>query len=106
VGLLNDSIVNAAQRLLKEQFPALGSLQDVALGLIMNFQIESGDFIQIIHSNFHWLISSIGMKSDAVQVFDSLYTSISAMVKSQIANLFSTQNSKIEVRIMDIQTQV
>ena len=107
VGWLNDSIVNAAQHLLKEQFPALGSLQDVALGLVMNFQIQNGDFLQIIHSNYHWLtVSSIGLQYPNVRVFDSLYTSISATVKAQIANLLSTQDSKIGVSIMEVQTQV
>ncbi len=101
VGWLNDSIVNAAQEVLKKQFPALGSLQDVALGVCMNFKIQAGDFIQILHSNYHWL--TIGLQ---YPVFDSLYTSISTTVKAQIANLMSTQNTKIGVNIMDVQTQV
>lgn len=107
VGWLNDSIINAAQELLQKQFPGLGSLQDVALGVGMNFKIQSGDFVQILHSNDHWLtVSSIGLQHPNVQVFDSLYTSISTIVMAQIANLMSTPDSKIGVDIMDVQAQV
>lgn len=38
--------------------------------------------------------------------YDSLHTSMSTIVKEQIASLLSTQNNKIRVNIMDVQTQV
>ena len=49
-GWLNDRIINAAQTLLKNQFPELSGFQDVGLGQVMNFTIEFGEFIQIVHS--------------------------------------------------------
>ena len=110
VGWLNDSIINAAQRLLKKQFPAVGSLQDVALGLVMNFSIQPSncDFVQILHSNSHWVTVSSTTKQhpSSIQVYDSLYKSISTIVKEQIASLLSTPNNEIRVNVMDVQTQV
>lgn len=47
---INDSVVNAAQKLLKKQFTSLNGLQDVALGYVMSFQIQTGDFLQILHT--------------------------------------------------------
>lgn len=67
VGWLNDLIINAAQRLLKKQFQALGRLQDV----VMNFSIQSGnrDFVQILHSNDHWVtVSFIAKQCPSIQV--------------------------------------
>ena len=42
VGWITDTIINAAQQLLKQQFPQIQSLQSVALGVTMNFQIQTG----------------------------------------------------------------
>ena len=47
-GLLNDSIIDAAQKLLKQAFPALSGLQSVCCGLTMNFDIEPSEFVQVI----------------------------------------------------------
>lgn len=107
VGWLSDGIINAAQCLLKKQFPDIHSLQKVSLGHVMNFCIQRGNFVQILHSNNHWLtVSSIGLEHPKVKVFDSLYSSIPEMVKAQIACLLCTKESNIEVSIMDVQIQV
>lgn len=108
VGWINDSIINAAQKLLKSQFSSMNSLQDVALGYVMSYAIQTGEFIQILHSaDNHWLtISTIGLKHSCVKVFDSLYDSIPMMVKAQIASLLCTEENKIEVSMMEVQRQV
>ena len=68
-GLLNDSIIDAAQKLLKQAFPALSGLQSVCCGLTMNFDIEPSEFVQAIHNGRrHWLIiSTIGTSHPDVQ---------------------------------------
>ncbi len=48
-----DTIVDAAQTLLKKQFPQIQSLQSVTLGLVMKFRIPTGEFLQVIHCNNH-----------------------------------------------------
>ena len=105
---LTDSIINAAQRLLGKQFPHLPGLQDVSLGLTMSFNIQTGEFLQILHtSQDHWLtVSTIGVQHPKVKVFDSLYHSVPALAKAQIASLLCTEQSNIEVHIIDVQTQV
>ena len=108
VGWITDSIINAAQKLLKRQFSSLNGLQDVALGYVMSFAVQMGEFVQILHSlNNHWLtISSIGLQHHSIKVFDSLYNDIPMMVKAQIASILCTQEAKIEVNVMNVQTQV
>ena len=62
VGWMTDTIINAAQILIKQQFPHIQSLQDVALGQTMSFHVQMGEFLQIIYSSNHWFtISSIGV---------------------------------------------
>lgn len=109
VGWLNDSIVNAAQKMLKKQFPSINGLQDTALGYVMSYEIQTGQFLQIVHSvDSHWIVvSSIGLQYPDVAVFDSLYESIPLMVKAQIACLVCAQlEDQINVSIMDTQIQV
>lgn len=61
VGWITDSIVDAAQTLLKQQFPHIQSLQNVTKGMTMSFYIQTGAFVQILHSDGHWFtVSSSG----------------------------------------------
>lgn len=108
VGWTTDTIVNASQMLLKSQFPLLNGLQDTALGYVMSFEIQQGEFLQILHSaGNHWLlVSSIGLEYPNVYVYDSLYDTVSTMVKAQIASQLCTQEKSIGVTIMDVQRQV
>ena len=105
VGCINDSLINASQKLLKSQFASLNGLQDTVLGYVMSFEIQSGEFLQILHTvGNHWLlVSSINMQHPNVKVFDSLYDSVPEMAKAQIASLLCTQEDKIEVTLMDVQ---
>ena len=63
--------------------------QNVSCGLTMSFDVEPGEFIQILHDgSSHWLtVSTIGVKHPEIQAFDSLYASTSTSTKMQIANL-------------------
>ena len=74
-GWLNGNIINAAQDLLKKQFSSLHGLQDVNLGLVVNFKVSQHEFVQILHSSpDHWVaISTIGVEeSNVVLLFDSM----------------------------------
>lgn len=106
-GWLNGNIINGAQELLKKQFPHLSGLQDVELGLVVNFQIPGCEFVQILHSApNHWVtVSTIGVEDQGgvILLFDSKYTTVSASVKSQVAALLCTAGDKI---IMNVQNQV
>lgn len=56
---LSDSIINAAVTLLKVQYPFLSGLQDVNLGLTNSYNVETGEFIQILHNGSnHWNVAS------------------------------------------------
>ena len=100
--LWNDNIVNAAQKLLKKVNPAMSGLQNVNLGLTMSFNVEPGEFIQILHDGCsHWLtVSTVGLKHPEVHAFDSLYTSTSTSTKMQISNILYSDKPTITVSKM------
>ena len=104
---LNDKIIDAAQSLLKKANPAVGGLQRVCLGQTMNYDIEVGEFVQILHDRRgHWLtISTIGASGTEVHVFDSLYPSTGSSVKMQISCLLHTEQPHITLLMKDVQMQ-
>ena len=104
---LNDDIINASQTLLKKANPVMTGLQDVSLDLTLNFTVESHEFIQILHNGRgHWLVvSTVGVEHPEVQVFDSLYSSSSTSVKTQVAALLATDRPSISMSFMDVQMQ-
>ena len=107
VGWITDSIVDAAQTLLKQQFPHIRSLQNVTKGMTMSFYIQTGAFVQILHSDGHWFtVSSSGGSIPTVKVFDSMYSTVPTLGKAQIACLLCTQEEMIQVEVMDVQQQV
>ena len=59
---LTDSLIDAAQMLLMKVNPAMQGLQSVTRGITMNFDVEPGKFVQILHNGHgHWLtISTMG----------------------------------------------
>ena len=71
-GWLNDRIINAAQTLLKKD---------------MNFTIEFGEFIQIVHSPLnHWVTISTLVQDLNISLYDSLYSGgIPRLLQAQIA---------------------
>ncbi len=51
--------INAAQKLLKIQFPSQNGLQDtVVLEAVMKFTSPCNNFVQIIHVEDHWVCAS------------------------------------------------
>ena len=106
VGWLTDSIVDAAQKLLKDISPVPG-LESVACGLTMSFTIQRGDFVQILNTGKgHWVTaSSNGTPHPVVCIYDSLYSSAGTTLESQIAGLIHTQEPNIYLEFMDVPVQ-
>ena len=77
-GWLDCSIIQQAQVLLQQQNPLIDGLQRPTLGQVRNFDIASGEFIQILHTGTdHWLCSSsIGCSPGVVHLFDSFYNDV------------------------------
>ena len=96
---LNDSIINAAQCLISERFPRINGLQNTILGLPMSYEINKGEFVQILHNGHgHWItISTYGCESGVVNVFDSLLPVVSSSIKQQTAAILCLAPAKTEI---------
>ena len=74
-GWLDCDIIQQAHVLLQQENPAIAGFQRPTLGPVRNFDVVSGELVQILHTgNDHWVcISSIGCVPGYVNLFDSLY---------------------------------
>ena len=105
---LNDRIISAAQSLLKKQNPLVGGFQPPCLGQTCGFDIQSEEFIQILHDGHgHWLtVSTVGAEDGAeVYVYDSMYPSVGTYTKKQVTSILYTKKKAIKLKIMDVQMQ-
>ena len=104
---LSDSIINAAQLLLKRGNALVGGLQNVNFGLTNSFEVETGEFVQIIHTGEgHWhVVSTIGTQYPDVNVFDSMYCHCPEHSKLQISNLLMTKKNTIRLQYNNVQMQ-
>ena len=97
---LNDRLVTAFQKLLKQQLPHLSGLQDVSLGQTLCFEVESTEFVQVLHTGCgHWVaVSTIGCAPGKVDIYDSLSPAPTSDLKWQIAALLATPLKCITLR--------
>ena len=105
---LTDGIISAAQSLLRQQNPLIGGFQRPFLVQTCGFEIESGEFVQILHDGHgHWLtISTVGAEDGAeVYVYDSMHPSVGTFTKKEIASILCTEKQKIQLKFMDVQMQ-
>ena len=92
---LTDNLINVAQTILKKSHPHVGGLQTTTKGEVLSFDIESGEFVQILNiARSHWItVSTIGCSPGVVNVFDSLYQTLIFQneEKSKSLQLFALQ---------------
>ena len=86
---LNDKLVNAGQELIRAVYPNVSGLQDTSLGQTLAFNVQKGEFIQILHTGKgHWItITTIGCGSGCVDVYDSMPPSVTTSLTHQVASL-------------------
>ena len=104
---LDDYIVGAAQKLLKQQNPKIGGFQFPALGEKLAMEPQSGEFIQIIHmSSNHWItLSTVGCELSTINLYDSLNRRLSMQAQKLVASIMQSWGKVIEVKSIDVQNQ-
>lgn len=106
---LNERLINAGLRMLREEFPKTAGLYDVCLSDSLAYPLEErSEFVQILNvSNSHWICASTkGCRPGAVNVFDSMRTGdVPFATKEVIAALINSDRKKIHMLFPDVQQQ-
>ena len=87
---LSDESINLAQTILFENFPLIRGFEDTTLGPLNMFSVQTGEFIQVLHENNHWVTVSSPTESatSVVYLYDSSQKeSLNKNLVKQIARL-------------------
>ena len=105
-GWLDDTIIDAAQQLLRNQFGDIGLLS-VLLLRCLSVDIQQGEFVQVLNkSNNHWFtISTIGCKHGVVRVHDSASYYVTRRNRQEIAALLCASTKCITLEYMNVHLQ-
>ena len=106
-GWLTDNIINAAQALLKQQYPHINGLQNVVLGFTLGYIGQTEEFVQILHTGRgHWVtVSTIGCKDGDINIFDSFPPAPTIHLLNQIAAILATPKPVITLNYINTQQQ-
>ena len=109
-GWLNDKLIDAAQLLLTEVSPVrIPGFQSVAIGIARMFDVQDGEFIQILNTGEgHWVtVSAIGKEHPRVNVYyyDSMYSTASTDLQEQVASILSASCSVIILDFINVPLQ-
>lgn len=104
---LTDKHIDAAQRLLKKQFPNIHGLQSPTLQETNQWDVMRAEGVQILNENSnHWVcISTRECPPDTVNVYDSVKTKISTHITRQVSYILHSQADSISFRVMYAQQQ-
>lgn len=106
--MLTDNLISIAQNILHAQFPDIGGLEDTTLGPYLQFSIQRGTFVQILHTgSLHWICTSnIGCREGYFTIYDSLYCgNIPSHVVKQICSIVHYMGRELCIRVAAVQQQ-
>ena len=55
---LSDESINLAQTILFKNFPLISGFEDTTLGPLNMFSVQTGEFVQVLYENNHWVTVS------------------------------------------------
>ena len=95
---LTDKLINACQKMLQLSHPEMGGLQDTVLAETLSFNIQQGEFVQVLNIlGNHWLtVLTVGCQPGLVNIYDSIRSiSVPTRTKEQISTIMFAQQKAI-----------
>ena len=99
--------MNAVQKILKNEFPAIYGLQDTIITRTMACDVEGEELLQIFHvRDCHWVaVSTIGCAYGEVEVYDSLRRGLCETSLKALRSIMHSPLPTLTLKIMNIQSQ-
>ena len=102
---LNDTHINAASYLLKDQFPSVSGLHDTRYRQDLSFPSTKSPFVQILHAENHWLTVA-GVHASLAKVYDTMKYATTSVVQCQIAAIMQSSSKSITLQLEPTQEQL
>ena len=103
---LTDSVINAVQILLREQFTDVGGLQSTLIASTVKGDILPGNSIQILHRTNHWLCIHVHKKKSTVTVYDSMFNSLPLTMVDAVLKLIHSNEATVHFNTVEIQVGI
>ena len=97
---LSDELLNLAQTILFKNFPLIRGFEDTTLGPLNMFSVQTGEFIQILHENNHWLTVSSPTESATSLVYfydSSQKKSLNKNLVEEIVRLRKSEDAELRI---------
>ena len=105
---LSDESIHLAQTILFKNFPLIRGFEDTTLGLLNMFSVQTGEFIQVLYENNHWVtVSSLAERATSVvHLYDSSQKeSLNKNLAKQIAHLRKSEDPELRIISKAVQQQ-
>ena len=105
---LSDESINLAQTILFKHFPLISGFEDTTLAPLNMFSVQTGEFVQVLHENNHWVTFSSPTEraTSVVHLYDSLQKeSLNKNLVKQIARLRKIEDVELCIISKAVQQQ-
>ena len=103
--MLKDCHINAANQMLRKQFPDVRGLYSPIMGQTLSFPVTEPPFVQILHvGENHWMMV-VAVDKTTVQVYDSMFRCVGTCVSLQSAAMLQSEEDHLNDRIENVQLQ-
>ena len=96
------------QTILFKNFPLISGFEDTTLGPLNMFSVQTGEFVQVLNENNHWVTVSSPTESatSVVYLYDSLHKeSLNKNLFEQIARLRKSEDAELHIILKAMQQQ-
>ena len=104
---LDDQLIDAAQLMLKQQYPLIDGFQSPLFGDTLAMTPPDSEFVQVILiCGDHWVaISTVGCKPSTIRVYDSLGGRLPKRSLKLVADLMHSKEKSLTVEFVDVLKQ-
>ena len=105
---LSDESINLAQTILFKNFPLISGFEDTTLGPLNMFSVQTGEFVQVLNENNHWVTVSSPTESatSVVYLYDSLQKeSLNKNLVKQKEHLRKSKDAELRIISKAVQLQ-
>ena len=103
--MLNDGLIDAASKILRNQFPDVRGLQSPLLGESLSFQVTEPPFVQMLHVGANHWMTVVVVDNILVKVYDNLYQNIGTCVATQTASTLKSDSDYLLFQVETTQIQ-
>ena len=100
---LDDIIMNAASKLLRQQFPSKKGLQSTLVAATSNCKLEGGATQVLYVRSNHWVCIQVNDDKSLVEVYDSKYKSLPMAAVDQILQLIQSPKDAVTINCKTMQ---